>query len=307
VGRWPRPWRERALADYDSPIAITPDKPVIATSERVLDLVGEVQGMLELDELIDGMLAAIQRNVPSDYVSLNDIGPDTERVISVMIPDAPQYLYRAYGEYAFQNPLMLRYMETLDGRPYRFSDVTTAAELHRLDLYQHVYAPMNVEHQMAFTLPATPGRVIAIALSRADPDYTDMEREVVERARPFLIQAWRNAVEHTALRDELAARPLGPADGDGAAVEALHARGLTERQAEVLALIARGRSNRDAGAILGISDRTVQKHLEHCYRALDLPGRSAAAAMVWGLLAEDGANGAVGGPARRGLDGRPAA
>jgi hypothetical protein len=40
-----------------------------------LDLVGEVQGMLELEELIDGMLAAIHRNVPSDYVSINDIGP----------------------------------------------------------------------------------------------------------------------------------------------------------------------------------------------------------------------------------------
>jgi DNA-binding CsgD family transcriptional regulator len=271
-----------------------------------LDLVGEVQGMLELDELIDGMLVAIQRSVPSDYVSLNDIGPDTERVIAVMIPSAPEDTYRAYGEYAFQNPLMQRYMETLDGRPYRFSDVTTREELHRLDLYRHVYAPLNVEHQMAFTLPATPGRVIAIALSRADPDYSDEEREVIERARPYLIQAWRNAIDHTALREELAARPLGPAAGDGAAVDRLRARGLTERQAQVLALVARGRSNRDAGAILGISDRTVQKHLEHCYRVLDLPGRSAAAEMVWSLAAAPPAD-AVEEPQRRGLDGRPPA
>lgn len=263
--------------------------------------------MLELDELIDGMLVAIRRNVPSDYVSLNDIGPDTERVISVMLPEAPAHLYRAYGEYAFQNPLMRRNIETLDGRPYRFSDVISTDELHQLDLYLEVYAPMGVEHQMAFTLPATPGRVIAIALSRSDPDYTDAERDIVERARPFLIQAWRNALEHTALRDELAARPLGPANGDGAAVEQLRAQGLTERQAQVLALIARGRSNRDVGAILGITDRTVQKHLEHCYRILDLPGRSAAAEMVWRLLAEDEAGGTMREPQRRGLDGRPGA
>jgi DNA-binding CsgD family transcriptional regulator len=272
----------------------------------VLDLIGEVQGMLELDELIDGMLAAIGRNIPSDYVSLNDIGPDRDRVIAVMVPEAPAHLYRAFGEYAFQNPLMRRYLETLDGRPYRFSDVISVEEYHRLDLYREVYAPLTVEHQMAFILPATPGRVIAIALSRGDPDYSDDERELVERARPFLIQAWRNAIEHTALRDELAARPLGPIVGDGAAVEQLQARGLTERQAQVLALIARGRSNRDTGAILGISDRTVQKHLEHCYRVLDLPSRSAAAEMVWRLLAEEGA-GAVGEPQRRGLDGRPTA
>lgn len=262
--------------------------------------------MLELEELIDGMLVAIGRNIPSDYVSLNDIGPDAKRVIAVMNPDAPEHLYRAYGEYAFQNPLMLRYMETLDGRPYRFSDVITTAELHRLDLYREVYAPMNVEHQMAFTLPATPGRVIAIALSRADPDYTDEERLVVERARPFLIQAWRNAIDHTALRDELAARPLGPTAGDDAAIGELRARGLTGRQAQVLSLVARGRSNRDCGVILGISERTVQKHLEHCFRVLDVPSRSAAAEMVW-RLRDEAAAAAVGEPRRRGLDGHPAA
>jgi DNA-binding CsgD family transcriptional regulator len=279
----------------------------VTTSDKVLDLIGEVQGMLELDELIDGLLVAIGRNVPSDYVSLNDIGPDTDRVISVMTPEPPQHLYRLFGEFAFQNPLMLRYMQTLDGRPYRFSDVITPAALHELDLYRQVYAPLAVEHQMAFTLPATPGRVIAIALSRADPDYTDDEREVIERARPYLIQAWRNAIEHNALRDELAARPLGPTGGEGAAAEALRARGLTDRQAQVLALIARGRSNRDAGAILGISDRTVQKHLEHCYRVLDLQGRSAAAEFVWSLLAETATEGGPDEPARRGLDGRPSA
>jgi DNA-binding CsgD family transcriptional regulator len=272
-----------------------------------LDLIGEVQGMLELDELIDGMLVAIQRNVPSDYVSLNDIGPDTERVISVVIPELPDHLYRSYGEHAFQNPLMLRYMETLDGRPYRFSDVTTTEELHTLDLYREVYAPINVEYQMAFTLPATPGRVIAIALSRCDTDFSDEERDLIQRARPFLIQAWRNAIDHTSLRDELLVRPLGPAGDGGGAVDELRRRGLTERQSQVLALVARGRSNRDAGAILDISERTVQKHLEHCYRVLEVADRSAAADLVWRLLADDTAAATLSDPPRRGLDGRPAA
>lgn len=74
----------------------------------------------------------------------------------------------------------------------------------------------------------------------------------------------------------------------------------------LLALVARGRSNRDTGAILGISERTVQKHLEHCYRVLELPGRSATAKMAWGLLAAGG-GGVVEEPARRGLGGRPGA
>jgi DNA-binding CsgD family transcriptional regulator len=274
--------------------------------DKLLDLIGEVQGMLDLDELIEGMLAALQRNVPSEYVSINDIGPDPERVVAVIVPPQPEDLYRAYGEFAHQNPLTIRYATTLDGRPYRFSDVTTAAELHELDIYRTVYAPLGVEYQMAFTLPATPGRILGVALSRRERDYSDQERSLIERARPFLIQSWRNALEHTALREELGRRSLAEeAPRDGAVTAALRRRGLTGRQAEVLQLVARGRSSRDAAAILAISGRTVQKHLERCYRTLGVSGRSAASELVWSLVAEAGV--AETPPRRSGLENRPQA
>jgi DNA-binding CsgD family transcriptional regulator len=204
----------------------------------------------------------------------------------VVAPAQPEHLHRAWAEWAFQNPLMERYIRTRDGRPYRFSDVIAVSDYHRLDLYQHVYRPMGVEHQIAFILPATPGRVLAIALSRGERDYSDAERDLIERARPFLIQAWRNALEHSALRAELEARPASGHAGNGIPTGALIRRGLTGRQAEVLSLIARGRSNRDAAAILGISDRTVQKHLENCYRALGVTSRSTAAELFWTLVAD---------------------
>jgi DNA-binding NarL/FixJ family response regulator len=54
--------------------------------------------------------------------------------------------------------------------------------------------------------------------------------------------------------------------------------GLTPREAAVLALVADGRSNTDVAAALGISDRTVAKHLERAYRALGVESRTAAAA-----------------------------
>jgi DNA-binding CsgD family transcriptional regulator len=194
-------------------------------------------------------------------------------------------------------------MESLDGRAYRFSDVISVEELQALDLYREVYAPMGVEHQIAFTLPATPGRVLAIALSRGDRDYTDAERDLINRARPFLIQAWRNAIEHTALRDEVAARAPGARLPAKVPAGAFAEEGLTSREAEVLVLVARGRSNRDAGAILGISTRTVQKHLERCYRKLGVTDRSAAAEVAWRELAVVPSGGGV----SRGLDGRPGA
>jgi DNA-binding CsgD family transcriptional regulator len=263
-------------------------------------LIGDVQGLLDLDELADGLLATLQRNFPSDFASINDIGPDRERVIAVISPPQPEELHRAFGEYAFQNPLIAHHMRTLDGRAYRFSDVISVEEYHQLDLYQHLYKPMGVEYQIAFTLPATAGRVLAIALSRGDRDYSDEERDLINRARPFLIQAWRNAIEHTALRDEVAARAPGSRLPSSVPAGAFADHGLTARETDVLVLVARGRSNRDTAAILGISPRTVQKHLENCFRKLGVSDRSAAAELVWQVLATVPHDTEP----RRGLDGR---
>ena len=51
---------------------------------------------------------------------------------------------------------------------------------------------------------------------------------------------------------------------------------LTRREAEVLRWVAAGKSDAQIGAILGISARTVQKHLEHAYQKLGVENRTAA-------------------------------
>jgi Response regulator containing a CheY-like receiver domain and a GGDEF domain len=53
--------------------------------------------------------------------------------------------------------------------------------------------------------------------------------------------------------------------------------GLTARESEVLLWIARGKSNRDIGEILGLSPRTVNKHLEQVYTKLGVENRASAA------------------------------
>ena len=55
---------------------------------------------------------------------------------------------------------------------------------------------------------------------------------------------------------------------------------LTPRETDVLAWVAKGKTNRDIGEILGMSPRTVNKHLEHIYVKLGVETRSAAAALV---------------------------
>ena len=52
---------------------------------------------------------------------------------------------------------------------------------------------------------------------------------------------------------------------------------LTARESEVLAWIAKGKTNRDIGDILGLSTRTVNKHLETIYVKLGVENRASAA------------------------------
>jgi DNA-binding NarL/FixJ family response regulator len=58
---------------------------------------------------------------------------------------------------------------------------------------------------------------------------------------------------------------------------------LTPRELDVLAWIARGKTNRDIADILGMSPRTVNKHLEHIFVKLGVETRAAAAALVASL------------------------
>ena len=60
---------------------------------------------------------------------------------------------------------------------------------------------------------------------------------------------------------------------------------LTQREAEVLLWISRGKSNRDISEILGISPRTVNKHLERLFEKLGVEKRAAAAARASTVLA----------------------
>ncbi len=55
---------------------------------------------------------------------------------------------------------------------------------------------------------------------------------------------------------------------------------LTQREVEVLMWVARGKTNKDIAEILGMSPRTVNKHLEHIYVKLGVETRTAAAAFV---------------------------
>jgi DNA-binding NarL/FixJ family response regulator len=79
------------------------------------------------------------------------------------------------------------------------------------------------------------------------------------------------------------------ATAESATVQRLRDAALTPRETEVLGWLAKGKTNRDIAEILGLSPRTVNKHLEHVFEKLGVETRAAAAAIAAALGGEPGA------------------
>jgi DNA-binding NarL/FixJ family response regulator len=110
------------------------------------------------------------------------------------------------------------------------------------------------------------------------------------KTRLLLAQAYRALGDEDAAALELDAAQrvfdqLG-ATLDGRRVARLRGQsvlpgGLTRREAEVLGLVAVGKSNREIAAELFLSDKTVARHLANIFTKLDLQSRTAAAAYAF--------------------------
>jgi ATP/maltotriose-dependent transcriptional regulator MalT len=106
------------------------------------------------------------------------------------------------------------------------------------------------------------------------------------RARVLVARALRELGDEDSARSELAVArgsfaELGAAPAAEEVDRLLHrARpgGLSEREVEVLKLVAEGRSNPEIARALVLSQKTVERHLSNIFTKLAVPSRTAAAA-----------------------------
>lgn len=102
-------------------------------------------------------------------------------------------------------------------------------------------------YQAAIVLDRTPTELTLISLWRATRDFTQTELETVERLAAAVTDSLR-------LHEHLCQlRALGEAPGPAR---------LTERQTQVVTLVALGLTNEQIARRLGLSPRTVRKHIE---------------------------------------------
>ena len=137
--------------------------------------------------------------------------------------------------------------------------MATRTELLRSPAYVELLRPGGAEHQLTILTTRTPTGGRAWTVNRSAADFTDRELEAACAVQPVLVLLDR----------VVGARVAATTDGT-AAVQRL---GLTDRELQVLEHVSTGLTADTIARRLGISERTVHKHLENAYRKLDCHDR----------------------------------
>jgi DNA-binding CsgD family transcriptional regulator len=239
---------------------------------KVLHAAGQAVEFRDLPEFRAGAIAIVRELVPCESASYNEVRPGARAIVVAdpaawLTPESVEIFARLAGE----NPLIEHYMRTGDGQPVRFSDFISRRRLHRLALYDQLYRHIAIEHQIAFVLPSAPGEVVGIALSRERRDFTGEEAAMLDLLRKPLCACYQRLVE----REQLMAL-ISFCEGPEEIASRARALGLSERQVDVLRCMSEGASSAEVGVSLGISRRTVEKHLQNIYAQLDVTSRTQA-------------------------------
>ena len=147
-------------------------------------------------------------------------------------------------------------------RAVRISDAMSQPRYRNSELYQLAGGRHRIEYAMDYWMRSTRGHVRGLRFDDSAHDFSDRTRDAVE-------------VLGRHLGTVLARHE--PRSGPPATTV------LTTRETEILALIARGLSNRRIAQALSISPHTVRKHLENAFTALGVHSRAEAVAWTYRL------------------------
>ncbi len=234
-----------------------------------LEVAGEVDGV---DPFPQPVLAALRRLIPADVVSYGDLdregaGWRQPGVRWQGVPRAELTPEIREAHVLFTHQLPHPPWAPAAGRAVRWSDLLSRRRLHCLDVYAEVGRPLCLEYQMEMWLLTPVGVAGGFVFDRCERDFGERDLRVFDTLRPHLVQQWRNA----RLRTPAAARPLTPA-----------AAGLlTPREREILAWVARGKTNREIAGALYLAPGTVRKHLDNVYAKLGVGSRAGAVARAF--------------------------
>lgn len=143
--------------------------------------------------------------------------------------------------------------------PTRLSDTASDLALYRTRAFNDGLRTHEANRELSILCSSAGGAGYAgWGITRWRVDFTDNELELAARVQPVLRLL-------DAAYGEAGAEP-GPAPSSAEFA-------LTPRELEILQLLGRGLTGVAIGHLLGISARTVAKHLEHAYAKLGVTNR----------------------------------
>jgi DNA-binding CsgD family transcriptional regulator len=212
-----------------------------------------------------------------------------EREINVAIPSPPwhtkTFLFdrRRGRDFTERDRLMLDLLQPHLGRLWR------AAQTRRR--LQAAFAALESASEL------DPRGLIVLApdgqIEFVSPSARRLMREHFgvppERGLPPTLARWVDSGLPTLTRRALGRRLTVDRSGDTLLLEERRDKlGLTPRERQILAWVARGRTNPEIAELLWIAPTTVRKHLENIYAKLGVHTRTAAAARLLGALDDEG-------------------
>ncbi|MYV54977.1 helix-turn-helix transcriptional regulator [Streptomyces sp. SID3212] len=225
-----------------------------------------------VEDLAEGLL----RVVGADCVCIDICPAWRTRTPSVTMAGEPDDLSADEIDHwmalSADDPYIGNLLATSDPRPYRISDFMPFHRFRRTLVYQEVFARYGMRHLLLMAPHLSDENLVLIGLTRRLHDFSDRETQALHPVRDLIATALDHRAQVTAIQARINAGPPGAPP---------RRRTLTERETQVLALIATGHTNDQAARQLGISPRTVRKHLEGVFSKADVPSR--AAAVAWWL------------------------
>jgi DNA-binding CsgD family transcriptional regulator len=203
------------------------------------------------------------------------------RCVACRPPDQQKLVLQAVARHPVIG-IMARDLSVLP--PLRVSDVTSMRAFWGTEAYEVVHGYIGARYPASCVLYRDRERLVFLGVQREGRDFSDREMEalaLIQRPLATAI-AFRNALDDSVaeLRKadrEATVRSFHP--GTSAEVTTMFVEYQpTTREAEVLSLVAMGWTSQRIARRLGITERTVRKHLGAVYEKAGVKGRAAAAA-----------------------------
>ncbi|MCH6468911.1 helix-turn-helix transcriptional regulator [Sinomonas terrae] len=228
-------------------------------------LAADLLGLPDHDEYLRAASELLFKLFPGENVAWNMLDAEAPSAEVRAYPGSPLAdadVARILLELWEDHPLVLSYLEARGEEiwsPRRLSDLVTDEQLYRTRAYREGLAQLGTNRQLSFLARRTsPLRIQGWTMNRLGMDFTDDEVELARHLQPVL-----RLLEAARSDGRLGQRWEGVAEEHD----------VTSREQEILRLLSKGLTGMAIGHLLGISPRTVAKHLEHAYSKLGCTNR----------------------------------